>query len=361
MNALNLVIVSIYKLIGFLVLTAILFGLAAYLGMNVFYLFDNSWLAPAILSPTDGRVLQISAQLAQYASEREKLVAQRQELLARADDMRRVAAAQKGFQRGFRSTVRADLAGLEQDLGRVRGLGNAAKTARADIAHARRAYSVLSRQRLDELLKARMIDREQFVGGSFQLSQIAQGDLSIARDEAAIEQQSATLHRQIQSLRALQARPDALGGGHGESMSYEALRMSQELERSLLEEARAVGGQEALSRAIAAVDHAIADYDRLIATARRSPLVKASEREMAVVNLPYENLVAAQKGAPLYGCYLGIVLCHKVGRIVEQLPGEVTFNHPLHNQVVRGRMVQIELDEVRWAEERVLFSRRLLF
>src|SRR5882672_6767893 len=101
MNSLNLVVVSVYKIIGFVVLTAILFGLGSYLSLNLFYLFDTSWLAPAILSPTDGRVLQMSAQLAQYSSEREKLVAQRQELMARVDDMRRVASTQKGFQAGF--------------------------------------------------------------------------------------------------------------------------------------------------------------------------------------------------------------------------------------------------------------------
>ena len=67
------------------------------------------------------------------------------------------------------------------------------------------------------------------------------------------------------------------------------------------------------------------------------------------------------KGTPLYGCLIGVVWCGRVGRIVDRLPGEVVFNHPFHNRAVRGLAVQVDLDDARWAERPVLFSRRLLF
>ena len=55
------------QLAGFAILTAILAGLASYLVLNLFYLFSTTWLQPAIVSPTDEKILHLSAQIAARA------------------------------------------------------------------------------------------------------------------------------------------------------------------------------------------------------------------------------------------------------------------------------------------------------
>ncbi|MCS6915308.1 MAG: hypothetical protein RMK29_08875 [Myxococcales bacterium] len=357
MNSLNAFFVSLYKALGFLVLSAILFALGAYLSLNLFYLGDRAWVVPAVIAPTDTRVLQVSAQVAQYSSERARLAAQRKELLARLEDMDRVVAAEQAFQRNFRATVQADLHARSQDLERLQKLGEAARGTQGEIERARRAYTVMSRQRLDDLLQARLIDSEQFISGTYHLAQIAHSNLSLAREQAAIQQQAAAMRREIDALRSLASpRPGTLA-----IMTYEMLRIQRDLERSLLEQARAEGSREALRQGIAALDQSLGEYDRLLATARNSPLLRATGGNLTVAYVPYANLDNATEGTPLFGCYLGILICRRVGRIVEHLPGEVSFQHPLRNQTLRGRMVQIELDEARWAEEQVLLGRKLLF
>ena len=59
-----MVVVDPYKLVGFAVLTVIALALLSYLGANVFYWFSTSWIEPTVISPTDDRVLALSAQLA---------------------------------------------------------------------------------------------------------------------------------------------------------------------------------------------------------------------------------------------------------------------------------------------------------
>lgn len=63
------------------------------------------------------------------------------------------------------------------------------------------------------------------------------------------------------------------------------------------------------------------------------------------------------KGAPLYGCKLGMILCHHVGKVIEILPGEVQFKHPHRDNGLRGQLVEVALDaaDANAAADDVLF------
>jgi hypothetical protein len=52
-----------------------------------------------------------------------------------------------------------------------------------------------------------------------------------------------------------------------------------------------------------------------------------------------------------------------VGRVITTLDGEVAVKHPLRSELVRGLMIEIDLDEASWAEEKALYlgSAPLLF
>jgi hypothetical protein len=50
-----------------------------------------------------------------------------------------------------------------------------------------------------------------------------------------------------------------------------------------------------------------------------------------------------------------MVICHKVGTVLEVLPGEVQFKHPHKDKMLRGQMVELKLDDNSAAEDDVLF------
>jgi len=86
-------------------------------------------------------------------------------------------------------------------------------------------------------------------------------------------------------------------------------------------------------------------------------LVRAVNEHATIAFVPYGNLANAGAATKLYRCKLGMVACHRVGEVVELLPGEVTFKHPRRDKMVRGQMVVMRLDpdETAAAEDDVLF------
>ena len=61
------------------------------------------------------------------------------------------------------------------------------------------------------------------------------------------------------------------------------------------------------------------------------------------------------EGKALYGCSAGLIWCRRVGAVVGVVDGEVTVKHPISNELVRGLMIEIDLGEGRWAEEKALY------
>jgi len=95
--------------------------------------------------------------------------------------------------------------------------------------------------------------------------------------------------------------------------------------------------------------------DAIIAGLQSSPYLRALADGAQVAFVPYANLSNVSKGTTLYACSLGMFWCHDVGKVVEVLPGEVTFKHPHKDQMLRGQMVELKLDNGA-AQEDVLFA-----
>jgi uncharacterized coiled-coil protein SlyX len=340
---LNRWIVSSYKLLGFTVLTVIVVALVAYLGANVFYWFSSSWVEPTVIEATDERVLQLSAQLASQSNSRDKIAAD----LA---DAERVIDMHQQFLDGARAALGEELADRQSELVRLKQLGRNFVSTRAQVRASSAAYTGLQRKRLGAEYRARLIDRESAVTGAMQLSQIAQGNLSLAERQLEIDKRRDDLSRQTETLSAILDHRRA--GRH----SLEMLRVVQEVRRVEVELAKARDLRDVLQKSLER-------FDKIVATIENSPLLRAVAGKDTIAFVPYENLDRATVGAPLYACWLGPLFCRRVGQIAAVLPGEMSYKHPLHNNQLRGQPVQVQLTDKRYAERKVLFAggRPILF
>jgi CII-binding regulator of phage lambda lysogenization HflD len=108
--------------------------------------------------------------------------------------------------------------------------------------------------------------------------------------------------------------------------------------------------------------------DRLhdaIQIAKQSPyyLNANGDKRLYFAFVPYDNQTNATVGAPIYDCYLNMVLCRKVGSVKQIFAGEQVINHPIFKTQVRGLTILMNLSRPESAKSETVFLGRkpLLF
>jgi len=298
-------------------------------------------------------VLQLSEQLAEQQALREKLVIERYDLRAKLEDATRIIDVENGFQERFGNAVQEDVRARRSELRGLRDLYSDYAQTREEIQKSNQAYSGLSRARSEELMGAHLVERENYLTTNYELSQIAHSNLALAEKEVTLVARTKELEHEIHAMEAANNHHTHVAGG---ALSYDALRMDQEFNHSVLEEARARDQRDALQQSLKAIDESIERYDHMLAGIRESPYLKAVEGHLNIGFLPYDNLSRIKSGVNLYACRLGLLWCTKVGTVGQPLDGEVTAKHPLHQRLLRGVMANLDLKDASWARQKVLFA-----
>jgi hypothetical protein len=329
-------VVSAYRMLGFGILTIIVIVLIGYIATTAFFYVSNSWVVPMAISPSDEKVVTLQSQVAAQQTSRDRTAAE-------LDEAERAIVVQQEFQSEFAKAIQSDLDGRKAALDRMHQLANAAASTRMQIRRSNSAYANASQRQMAQEWRAGLIDRQQMLAGKFQVAQISTSNLSLAERQAEYETRAADLEAQTRSLESLLANTAAQG-----AMSYDVLKIKQEFEASRLETQKAVETRDMLKLALER-------EDKLLKSLQQSSYLRAVSDHAQVAFVPYGNLTKVEKGAGLYGCRLGMVICHKVGTVLEVLPGEVQFKHPHKDKELRGQMVELKLDDNSAAEDDVLF------
>jgi hypothetical protein len=330
-------VVGAYRLLGFIILTIIVIVLVGYLATTAFFYMSNSWIVPMAISPTDEKVVSLQSQLSERQTNRDRTAAE-------LDNAERAIKVQQEFQAEFAKAIKSDLDGRKAALARMYELANQAASTRAQIKRSNSAYASAEQRRMAAEWKAGLIDRNGMLNGKFQIAQISGSNLSLAERQAEYETRAADLDSQTRSLEALLANT---GSGEG-ALSYDVLKIKQEYEASRLETQRAIQNRDMLKTALER-------EDKLVSSLKQSSYLKALADQASVAFVPYGNLTHIKAGEPIYGCYMTMVFCKRVGTVLEVLPGEVQFKHPNRDKQLRGQMVELKLEDAAAATDDVLF------
>ena len=330
-------VVSSYRLLGFGILSLIVFVLVGYIGTSAFYYVNKTWVTPTILSANDDKVVGLQSQLAQQLNEREKLAGE-------LDQAERAIRAEQTFQLQFAKAVKFDAAGRRAALGRVQQLAAVAAATRNEIRAANGSFAAQSATTMDKDYKLGLINRDSMLAGKYQQAQISSANLSLAERQADFDVRASELSAQTQSLDALLSDRSQTA-----ALSYDVLKIARDYETSKLALAKETGNRDRIK-------HSLKRQDQIINGVTNSAYMRALGDGATVALVPYSNLKNVEPGTSLYACRISMLICREVGTVKDILPGEVTVKEPKGDSVVRGRMISMQMSEPEAAQDEVLFA-----
>jgi ribosomal protein S20 len=333
-------VVTVYRIFAIFTLYLVLIGVLAYGFVMGFYAVNTSWAAPVILSPADDKSLDFT----------EKLVTSRQTLEDLNVDTKKLTDGV-----GEMTKHRAALEALEPELQRA-----IAREKQHNLTTGPE-LSNLDKQKQADILKTQAV-----------MAQVKEVESAIDKDLAAGLITKGDAATQRAALNQVQS-------AYTDSKIGEILLTDNILEKTTVDTKSldVLDKQAELISEIAQLDIAIGvaqkqiyeekkQLDRLKAalnTAKQTPYYLSVSGDSAVnfAFVPYDNQASASIGAPVYDCYLNMVLCRKVGTVKQIFAGEEHAIHPIFRTDIRG--FQMQLDHPESAKSKTVFLNRkpLLF
>lgn len=335
-------VLTLYRVVAIVVLYAVLVGILTYAFIMGFYAINTTWAAPVILSSTDEKSLDFL----------QKLVTSRQTI----EDLR-VDVTRQQSQLAEMTKHRSSLLALDPELqnaiDRERSHDRATGPQLATLETQKQADNTKTQRILAELKLVEAGIRKDLAAGL-----ITKGDA--ATQLAALNQaQDAYTDSKIAEVMLTDNILDKTTTG---TKSLDVLEKQAELRSEIAQL------DVAMSVAEKQLEEDNRQVDRLhdaIATAKLSPyyLNSTGNNRLYFAFIPYDNQSSAKIGAPVYDCYLDMVLCRKVGTVKQIFLGEEQITHPIFKTQVRGLMIQMDLSHRNSAKSKTVFLGRkpLLF
>jgi hypothetical protein len=331
-------VLTLYRVFAITMLYLVLAGILAYAFVMGFYAVNTSWAAPVILSASDEKALAFREQLVTSQQTIEDLKVDTQKLQSGVDEMK---------------THRAALLALEEPL----------KEAIArEQAHNKASGPELAQ--LDDEKKSDNVKTKAV------LEQLKEMETNVNKDLAAGLITKTDAATQLSAIN--QAR-----SAYTDSKIAEVLLTDSVLDKTTVNttELNVLDKEAELQSEAAQLDVAInvgekqlqeesRQIQRLheaINTAKQSPYylnAAAGGQTLYFAFVPYDNRASATVGAPLYDCYLNMIVCRKVGEVQQKFSGEQEATHPIFKTQIRGFLIQMNLDAHKSAKSRTIFMGR---
>ena len=333
---------TLYRIFAILTLYAVLIGILCYAFVMGFYAVNRSWAAPVILSAYDEKSLDYMQQLVLSRQTIEDLrvdIVRQQTTLAEMDK------------------YRASLLGLDKQL----------QTA----IDRERAHDKQTGPELAQLDTQKQADNQKTAAF---LTQIHALEAQVKSDLAAGLITKGDASTQLATLN--HAETDYTDSRIADVMLSDSVLDKTTIGTKSLE---VIEKQAQLRSDIAQLDVTLSvaekqlqednrQVDRLhdaIQIAKESPyyLNANGDKRLYFAFVPYDNQANATVGAPIYDCYLNMVLCRKVGTVKQIFRGEQMINHPIFKTQVRGLTILMNLSHPESAKSETVFLGRkpLLF
>jgi len=345
-----------FAAIAILALTTAALG---WVGVNVYHMVDDAWVAPLHLSPDNDKVISLRLQFNRQQSEMARVEAEVSRIdsdieaidagIERLTMMRGDSRESMAWQASMRGDEAERIDSMIDNLSRQRRLlsrlydrqESATDDVRADLAAglvdrdelrlAEQALDSLALSRAEnerQLSEARLRQREAAIASQALLTELGEGE--------AFDPSTGVEFADLPNGRM----PEVAAGDERE------VRLEVELIQ-LQSERRGLATMRA-----AAVDR-LAEERALLEEIETRPLYRAIHRSTDVAFVPYDELETVAAGSPVMACHWDLFACYQVGSVLEVLPGEAVTEDPW-GELARGQFAILDLDDPSAIRERVL-------
>jgi len=342
-----------YRLIGLTALMLITGALLFYTMTFGFFLFNTTWVAPTVLSPSDPKVIQARAELIRQRQFYDTATIIRETRMQELKVLEAREAQLNFLKKSIDSAIDAESHAATRSVGQLNLLIKQKNINISDIG--------ASLTKLDELiltndheLSARLITKDQWTARTISYSQLRATITSNQSEALALAEQRDMLSRSAATL-----------GGRGTSaMALDTVAKKLSIQNELngvwvqmiTKQSEVLAADQELARL--AVAEAILDetpYAPVLETGKLSVLGF----------MPYDNSYFKVTNVDVYACRAIFLACYKVGTVKKIYEDEQIIEFPIFNtrftRTVKGVFVEFNLANADASREQILFLGRKPF
>lgn len=338
---------TMYRFIGLAALLLLTGALLFYTATFSFFMFNSSWVAPAVLSPSDPKALQARAEMIrqkQFYEEATIVVETRkQELVVleqRRDSLNHLIGSISG-------AIGSEIAVANRSVGEITALSQekGANLKQLDAALAQITELMALN---DSELASKLITKAQHSERAIAHSQMLAAVTANRVEAKALLDQRDQLQRSASTLQGRSTSIQALDAVTKKLELQNELAMTTVM--MVTKTSEIMAGQKELQR----LDEANAIIDQ---TPYGKVLV--SGKPLTLAFMPYDNKHFDDPKQNVYSCFAIFVVCKKVGTVTAKFTDEQIVEFPIFNtrftRTVKGVFIELELDDVDAAHDQILF------
>lgn len=335
---------NLYKRAAFVLLFTLFVAFAFYGVLIGFFLLSSGWAAPLTLSRGHEMVTKAARELTEVQVALNQTEQRLQEAaLAKVVAQRELEDAQ-GLVKYALGTVKREIIARNRQ-GKV--LGQSVKRLKKVKAALEAQLGTHgAREDLAKLYKKRLIDKSMFNSGALGLLEASQRLAGLEDDIDAAQAKVDEFEGSLQMLASLQ---EALENGTSVSAvlasASDLLLLTKQASDALSARALATQKLDSLAQNEMMLNESRKVLSIQMATLKASPLVRAMDKRIDVLFVPYGNEHSFQPGSKLYACSFTVFWCHAAGTVGQPLPGEVSSVHPFFGKPIRGFFVEAEMTD----------------
>jgi hypothetical protein len=342
-----------YRLIGLTALMLITSALMFYTMTFGFFLFNTTWVAPTVLSPSDPKVIQARAELIRQSQFYDTATILRQTRMQELKVLEARESQLNFLKKSIDSAINFEVQAATRSVGALDSLIKQKNINIADIG--------ASLTKLDELilsndreLSARLITKDQWTARTISYSQLRATITSNQSEALALVEQRDMLSRSAATL-----------GGRGTSaMALDTVAKKLSIQNELngvwvqmiTKQSEVLAADQELAR--------LAMAEAILDETPYAPVLKTG-RLSVLGFMPYDNSYFKVENVDVYACRAIFLLCYKVGTVEKIYDDEQIIEFPIFNtrftRTVKGVFVEFDLTDTDASREQILFLGRKPF